>query len=108
MYKRLKQMPIKSMMMVLKPTYATTTLYLRKALTLRKKHFINPVLKNIEITKKTWLTIKEIIDKSSQRKQLPEYFNIDGLTVTDKHVIANKFNDFFTSIGLKLANKLKI
>ena len=24
--------------------------------------------------------------------------------VTDKRVIANKFNDFFTSIGLKLAN----
>ena len=35
---------------VLKPTYATTTLYLRKAITLRRKHFINPVLKNIEIT----------------------------------------------------------
>ena len=57
--------------------------------------------------KKTWSTIKEISDKTSQRKQLRESFNIDGLAVTDKRVIANKFNDFFTSIGLKLANKIK-
>ena len=29
-------------------------------------------------------------------------------SITDKHVIPNKFNDFFISIGLKLANKKNV
>ena len=44
----------------------------------------------------------EIFDKTSQRKQLPECFDIDGFTVTDKRVTANKFNDFFTSINYQI------
>ena len=31
----------------------------------------------------------------------------DGKLITDNRTISNKFNDFFTSIGQKLASKIK-
>ena len=79
---------------------------LKKSINLGKKTFYQSSFEKYRNNiKKTWSTIKGIIDKISQRKQLPDSFNIDGLTVTDKRVIANKFKDFFTSICLKLAPK---
>ena len=104
MYKRLKQMPIASILYdSLKTNPRNYNNILKKSINLVKNQSSFEKYRNN--IKKTWSTIKEIIDKTSQRKQLPESFNIDVLTVTDKHVIANKFNDFFTSIGLKLAKK---
>ena len=37
---------------------------------------------------------------------LPQYFIVDREVLTDKHVIANRLNTFFTTIGPKLASHI--
>ena len=37
---------------------------------------------------------------------LPQYFIVDREVLTDKHVIANRLNTFFTNIGPKLASQI--
>ena len=58
--------------------------------------------------KETWSTIKQIIQKTTTGGKLPDYFKIDGNIVNDKHVIANKFNTFFTNIGPTLASQINV
>ena len=93
MYKRLKHMPIESILYDgLKTNLRNYNNILKKSINLAKKTFYQSSFEKYRNNiKKTWSTIKEITDKTSQRKQLPESFNIDGLKVTDKHVIANIF-----------------
>ena len=42
--------------------------------------------------------IKEIIQKTSKKEHVPDYFKVNGKIVIDKNTIANKFNKFFTNI----------
>ena len=49
--------------------------------------------------KKTWITINGILNRHKKRNKFPEYFKINGETVSDKTVIANSLNSFFTNIG---------
>ena len=58
-------------------------------------------------TKKTWETINNILNKTKKKKTFPLFFTENGEEIHDKLQIANKFNNFFTNIGPKLANKLK-
>ena len=37
---------------------------------------------------------------------LPQYFIVDREVLTDKHVIANRLNTFFTNIGPTLASQI--
>ena len=53
-------------------------------------------------TKKTWATIKEVINKRDSRS-FPEYINRNNHKVTDIELIANHFNDYFTQIGPQMA-----
>ena len=39
-------------------------------------------------------------------KPLPSTFNLNGLLISDKRLIANGFNDFFSTIGPKLAQAI--
>ena len=48
------------------------------------------------------------IQKTTTGGKLPDYFKIDGNIVNDKHVIANKFNTFFTNIGPTLASQINV
>ncbi len=57
--------------------------------------------------RKTWLTINDILNKSRKKKSFPEAFKEDGQIISDKIEIANKFNLYFTNIGLNLAQKIK-
>ena len=63
--------------------------------------------KNKNDSRKTWCTIKNIIDKSRSSKEFPSYFLIGDRKETDLKTIANKFNDFFTGIGPALAENIK-
>jgi len=56
--------------------------------------------------KKTWSTINSLLGKGKKNGQLPESFNFNNTDVTDKSVIANEFNNFFTNIGPKLASEI--
>lgn len=57
--------------------------------------------------KKTWSTIKEILNKSPKRDPFPNSFIINGNAVNDQSIIANEFNKYFTNIGPNLASQIK-
>ena len=55
---------------------------------------------------KSWKILKNIIGKESCRSSISQAFCIDSITVTDSTAIANGFNNFFVSIGPKLASDI--
>ena len=55
--------------------------------------------------RKTWSILKNIINKKKSKRTQTE-FKIGDSIVNDKTLIAEKFNDFFTNIGPKLASKI--
>ena len=56
--------------------------------------------------KETWKTLNNLLGRNKQTK-LPDFFkDPDGNKITGSNKIANNFNDFFTNIGTKLANKI--
>ena len=57
-------------------------------------------------TRKTWDTIKELINKNRKQHDFPKSFNVNGILITDKKKIANEFNEFFANIGSKLAETI--
>ena len=52
------------------------------------------------------LSIKELVNRTSIKNTLPQYCIVDREVLTDKHVIANRLNTFFTNIGPKLASQI--
>ena len=42
--------------------------------------------------RKTWDTIKELINKNRKQHDFPKSFNVNGILITDKKKIANEFN----------------
>ena len=56
--------------------------------------------------KETWKTLNNVLGRNKLIK-LPDVFkDSDGNKITDSKNIANNFNEFFTNIGPKLANKI--
>ena len=56
--------------------------------------------------KKTWDTIKSVLNKKKNKKCIPECLIIDGNEIKDKITIAEKFNDFFINVGPNFAAKI--
>lgn len=56
--------------------------------------------------KKTWNVIKSIISNGNIKNDAPKEILIDGTSVTDPIVMANKFNEYFVNIGKNLAGKI--
>ena len=56
--------------------------------------------------KKTWLAIKEIINKSNKSCNVPDFLTINGQKVTNEQTIANEFNNFFVNIGPQLSAQI--
>ena len=46
--------------------------------------------------------------KSHIECNYPVQFNYNGITVGDRHTIANTFNEYFTSIGPELAKQIEM
>ena len=57
--------------------------------------------------KKTWNTIKEIINKNKPKDDIPNTFIVDNTPVTNINTIAHEFNKYFVNIGPKLANSIR-
>ncbi len=54
--------------------------------------------------RKTWDTIRQIIDNNRNKFEFPKCIYINRLRVTNNKDIANKFNELFVNVGSKLAN----
>ena len=76
---------------------------IRQAKILYYQHQFDQYKNNI---KKIWGVIKELVNRTSIKNTLPQYFIVDREVLTDKHVIANRLHTFFTNIGPKLASQI--
>ena len=77
---------------------------IRKA---KATHYGNLFEKHKNDCKKTWGTIKSIINKGKTSSDFPSYFLINKNKISDPCAIAEGFNTFFTGIGPKLSNEIK-
>ena len=57
-------------------------------------------------SKKSWKIFKNIIGKDSLRSKGKLKFKINSETASDSQIIATEFNNFFTSIGPALVDKI--
>ena len=74
----------------------------------KKAYYHNEFSKYKNDLKSTWATIKNIINKSSDRNNFPDFFLINSDRVTDNQIIADSFNSYFTKIGPNLADRIPI
>ena len=56
--------------------------------------------------RKAWDTLKEIINKKTFKSDFPSCFVQEGVEITGSKIIADKFNEYFTEIGPKLARSI--
>ena len=57
--------------------------------------------------KQTWSVIREIIGSKKDKAQLPEFFKDNDNVITEYLDIANGFNNFFSTVGPKLASNIE-
>ena len=85
--------------------------YKSKLLTLLKRterDYFNGLLSSSQTNmRKKWSILKEIINKKVS-SCYPTHFNINGTMVSDKHIIANAFNNYFNNVGKNLAEKIPV
>ncbi|KAL5254798.1 hypothetical protein ACHWQZ_G014289 [Mnemiopsis leidyi] len=74
---------------------------LKHVIKTKKNAYLNgKILEHAGDRKKTWEVINEIRGKS--KKSMRPQFKIDGVRVTERRIIANKFNQYFASIASKM------
>ena len=71
-----------------------------------KDHFAKLLEANKSNMKKTWMILKDIINKNRQSRVQSQFKISDGSTISNKQMISEKFNDFFINIGPSLADKI--
>ena len=72
----------------------------------KKLHYSSLFDKQKNNLKQTWQTLNKLLGrKKSKITQCPSLI-IDGKLCTDSNLLANYFNDYFSSFGEKLVNKL--
>ena len=72
----------------------------------KKQFYHNEFSKYKNDVQKTWDTLKEIINKKTFKSDFPSCFVHDGVEITGAQTIADKFNEYFTEIGPKLARSI--
>ena len=65
----------------------------------RKTYYSDLIYSYGNDVKKTWSVIREIIQKSRTKNELPNTFMVDDTPISDGRTIANKFNTFFSCVG---------
>ncbi|KAL5257230.1 hypothetical protein ACHWQZ_G012241 [Mnemiopsis leidyi] len=66
----------------------------------KNNYYCNKILDNSENSKKIWEFINEI--RGKKKKKMKPQFIVDGVRVVERRVIANKFNEYFSSIASKM------
>uniref|UniRef100_A0A3B3B6W1 Reverse transcriptase domain-containing protein n=1 Tax=Oryzias melastigma TaxID=30732 RepID=A0A3B3B6W1_ORYME len=67
-----------------------------------KDYYKNKLEKNKHNNKGIWKTLKEVSNRHSQDKRIPEYFVHEGKVINDQTQIANEFNSFFVNVGTNI------
>ena len=56
--------------------------------------------------RKTWDALKDMLNKKKRKSKFPAYFLCKNEHVSGAQNFANKFNEYFTDIGLDLASSI--
>ena len=65
----------------------------------KEKYYHDIIEQNKQDIANTWKILKTIIGKQNDKSNLPQHFIIDNKQISDKVVIAEEFNKFFSQIG---------
>ena len=85
-------------------TYKRYRNKLRRVLLSEKKRYYAELLhKNKNNMKNTWLILKNIVNKGISKRVQSTFKIHDATIISDKAIISETFNDFFTNIGPTLA-----
>jgi hypothetical protein len=71
----------------------------------KKQHFANVLKINSKNLKKTWSILNEAINKKCSKNPISEII-FNGVTINNPFEIAQKFNEFFTSVAAKLFEEI--
>ena len=108
LYKRLKMCSSESdEYELLKHNLKIYNSYLNQCIRTAKKDFYyNEFSKYKNDIRKTWDTLKEVINKKAFKSDFSAIFLHDGVKITGSKNIADKFNEYFTEIGPILARSI--
>ena len=76
-----------------------------KLIKTEKEKYFNTKLKDCRNSKECWQTINKLLNKQSKSTTINQV-NVNGIDITGDVNAAAEFNDFFCSIGPKLANDI--
>jgi len=87
--------------------FKTYNAILKKSIRLAKKQYYDNFFYNHKNDmKKTWGMINTILNRTKTKSHFPDHFLVNGQQISDKQDVSNAFNDYFTKIGLQLANSV--
>ena len=72
----------------------------------KKSYYYNEFNKYKRDIKKTWDTIKSLLNKTKQDSMAPNKIKLNSQIISNEKEIASKFNNYFTDIGKNLADKI--
>ena len=78
----------------------------RKMKMSEKLYYRELIISHKDNTRKSWMLIKNIINKHRKPNIQTKFRLNDGTVTTDKKIISDSFNNFFTSIGPTLAKAI--
>ncbi len=71
----------------------------------KQKYYLENLNKTVKNPKRSWELLKEAANLSKSKSNIDK-IEKDGLILTDPLDIANEFNDFFTSVGVNIAESI--
>ena len=83
------------------------TIYNKLRRAAKQLYYNNQFSKFTRNCKQTWSVIREIIGSKKDKAQLPEFFKDNDNVITEYLDIANGFNNFFSTVGPKLASDIE-
>jgi len=80
--------------------------YNRTVRAAKKLYFEKELTANMSNLKKTWQLIRSAANMRNVKKVDLSHFQVDGRLISDPLEIANKFNEFFTTMPVKIASEI--
>ena len=81
--------------------------YLKQCIRFPKgEHYVHEFTKYKNDIRKTWDTLKNLINTKKSKLDFPPYFVEHGDKISGSKTIADKFNEYFTKIGPELASSI--
>lgn len=108
LYKKLKLTDIDSPELEARAiNFRTYNNILKKMIRLAKKIYYGKCFDKYKCDiRNTWSTINSILGRQKSKKELPEKFDVFGMSISNKTIIANEFNKYFINAGPNMAQNI--